>query len=334
MSTYRAFEASGPDTFALVDRELRPPLPGEVRVKVEACGICHTDAFHGGTPERPVVPGHEIVGVVDAVGDGVTAWEVGRRVGVGFLGGHCGECGRCRRGDFVNCSDQAKLGMTADGGYAEHVYTRSTGLVRLPDGLPAAEAAPLLCAGLTVFNALRASGAPLGSLVAVQGIGGLGHLGVQYAARFGYEVVAVGRGTDKAAQALELGAHHYVDSTAVDPGRALTDLGGATAVIATATTGSSMAPLLAGLAPKGVLMAVGAGLVPLPLDTTQLIFGEKAVAGILTGSPVDNEDSLAFSARTGVKPLVETMPMEQAPEAFARMLSGKARFRVVLEMKP
>ncbi|MEO6082503.1 MAG: alcohol dehydrogenase catalytic domain-containing protein [Umezawaea sp.] len=336
MSTYRAFEATGPEDFTLVDRELRPPAPREVRVLVEACGICHTDAFavSGASAERPVVPGHEIVGVVDAVGAGVTAWSVGDRVGVGFLGGQCGECERCRRGDFVNCADQARIGMSVDGGFAEYVYTRGTGLVRVPDGMPSVEAAPLLCAGLTVFNAIQTAKAPAGSLVAVQGIGGLGHLGVQYAAKLGYEVVAIARGTDKAEQALGLGADHYVDSSAVDPGQALADLGGATAIIATATSGKSMEPLITGLAPKGVLVIVGGGLDPLSLNTTRLVIGERAVVGTLTGSAIDNEDSLAFSARRGIRPLVETMPVEQVSQAFARMLSGKARFRVVLEMKP
>ena len=334
MSTYRAFAATGPETFTLVERDLRPPRPREVRVRVEACGICHTDVFNGGTPENPVVPGHEVVGVVDAVGEGVTRWEVGQRVGVGFLGGQCGECDRCRRGDFVNCTDQAKLGMGSDGGYAEYVYARGTGLVRVPDGLSAVEVAPLLCAGLTVFNAIRAARAPLGSLIAVQGIGGLGHLAVQYADRLGYEVVAIARGTEKKARALSLGADHYVDSASEDPGAALRALGGATAIIATATTGSSMEPLVGGLAPKGVLMTVGGGSDPLRISTSELIFGENAVVGTLTGSSVDNEDSLAFSARQGIRPVVETMPMERAPEAFAHMLAGKARYRVVLEMKP
>ncbi|MET1075706.1 MAG: alcohol dehydrogenase catalytic domain-containing protein [Umezawaea sp.] len=335
MSTYRAFEVTGPQDFTLVERELVPPSPRQVRVRVEACGVCHTDAFSigGATPERPVVPGHEIVGVIDAVGDGVTAWRVGERVGIGFLGGHCGECDRCRRGDFVNCSDQPQTGGHVEGGYAEYAYARTSGLVRVPEGMSAVEAAPLLCAGLTVFNALRTANAPAGSLVAVQGIGGLGHLALQYARRLGYEVVAIARGTDKAAQAADLGADHYVDSTDGDPGKALRALGGAAAIIATAAHGGSMSALVKGLAPHGVLAVVGAAADPLSVSTTELIFGARTITGSLTGSAIENEDNLAFSARRGVHPVVEVMPLDQAPEAFAHMMSGKARFRVVLEVK-
>ncbi|WNV82651.1 alcohol dehydrogenase catalytic domain-containing protein [Umezawaea sp. Da 62-37] len=334
MSTYRAFEVTGPQDFTLVERDLVPPAPRQVRVRVEACGVCHTDAFSVGraTAERPVVPGHEIVGVIDAVGDGVTAWRVGERVGVGFLGGHCGECDPCRRGDFVNCSDQPQTGGHVEGGYAEYAYARTSGLVRVPEGLAAVEAAPLLCAGLTVFNALRTANAPAGSLVAVQGIGGLGHLGLQYASELGHEVVAIARGTDKAAQAAALGADHYVDSTDSDPGKALRALGGASAIIATAAHGGSMSALVKGLAPHGVLAVVGAAADPLSVSTTELIFGARTITGVLTGSAIENEDNLRFSARRGVRPLVEPMPLDRAPEAFAHMLSGRARFRVVLEV--
>ncbi|PRY35151.1 alcohol dehydrogenase catalytic domain-containing protein [Umezawaea tangerina] len=335
MSTYRAFEVTGPQDFTLVERELVPPSPRQVRVRVEACGVCHTDAFSigGATAGRPVVPGHEVVGVIDAVGEGVTAWRVGERVGIGFLGGHCGECDRCRRGDFVNCSDQPQTGGQVEGGYAEYAYARTSGLVRVPEGMSAVEAAPLLCAGLTVYNALRASGAPAGSLVAVQGIGGLGHLALQYASRLGHEVVAIARGTDKAAQAADLGADHYVDSTDGDPGKALRALGGAAAIIATAAHGGSMSALVKGLAPHGVLAVVGAAADPIQVSTTELIFGARTITGVLTGSAIENEDNLAFSARRGVRPMVEVMPLDQAPEAFAHMMSGKARFRVVLEVK-
>jgi propanol-preferring alcohol dehydrogenase len=334
MSTYRAFEATSLQDFKLVTRDLRAPSPRQVRVKVEACGICHTDVFSisGASASRPRVPGHEIVGVIDAVGEGVTAWHVGDRVGVGFLGGHCGECERCRRGDFVNCTDQPQTGSDVEGGYAEYVYARTSGLVRVPDGMSSIEAAPLLCAGLTTFNAFPLVNAPAGSLVAVQGIGGLGHLGLQYAAKLGFEVVAIARGTDKAAQAAALGAHHYVDSTTEDPGEALRKLGGAAAIIATAAHGGSMSALVPGLAPHGTLVVVGAAADPMSVQTTDLIFGSRTITGSLTGSSIDNEDNLAFSARQGIHPMVETFPWEQAPEAFAHMLSGKARFRVVLEV--
>jgi propanol-preferring alcohol dehydrogenase len=334
MSTYRVFEATSPQDFRLAARDLRGPSRRQVRVKVEACGVCHTDVFalSGANANHPRVPGHEIVGVIDAVGEDVTAWHVGDRVGVGFLGGHCGECERCRRGDFVNCTDQPQTGSDVEGGYAEYVYARTSGLVRVPDGMSSIDAAPLLCAGLTTFNAFPLIKAPAGALVAVQGIGGLGHLGLQYAAKLGFRVAAIARGTDKAAQAAELGAHHYIDSSAEDPGEALRKLGGAAAIIATAAHGGSMSALIPGLAPHGTLVVVGAAADPMSVQTTDLIFGSRTVTGSLTGSSIDNEDNLAFSARQGVRPMVEVFPWEQAPAAFARMLSGKARFRVVLDM--
>ncbi|MFF4653395.1 alcohol dehydrogenase catalytic domain-containing protein [Streptomyces sp. NPDC001380] len=335
MSTYRAFEATGVHTLRLVERELVDPAPGHVRLRVQACGVCHTDvlAVEGLRPDpsQPVVPGHEIVGVVDAVGAGVTAWQPGDRVGVGFLNGHCGECEPCRRGDFVNCLDQAQTGTTTDGGYAEVAYARASGLVRVPEGISALDAAPLLCAGLTTFAALQQGHARAGSLVAVQGIGGLGHLALQYARSLGYRVAAVARGREKEALARELGAHEYIDSTAADPGAALRDLGGASVIVATASSGASMSPLVRGLAPNGRLIVVGAAPDPLTVSTPDLIFGTHSVVGSLTGSSVENEDNLAFSLAHGIRPSVEVLPFERAMEGYERMLSGKARFRVVLD---
>jgi propanol-preferring alcohol dehydrogenase len=336
MSTYRAFEVTGKSQFALVDRELRDPAPGEVRVRVEACGICHTDVVavegHRADPGRPVVPGHEVVGVIDAVGAAVTAWQAGDRVGIGYLGGQCHQCEPCRRGTFVNCLDQPRTGTDVDGGYAEVAYARATGLARIPDGLSPVDAAPLLCAGLTTFNALIQRDIRPGSLVAVQGIGGLGHLGLQYARRLGYRVAAIARGTGKAELATQLGADHYLDSTAEDPAAALSRLGGAAAIIATASSGASMAPLVGGLAPGGHLVVVGASADPIPVSTGALIVGGRTIVGSLTGTAIENEDSLAFSARHDVRPMVEPMPLTEAPKAYERMLSGAARFRVVLDL--
>jgi D-arabinose 1-dehydrogenase-like Zn-dependent alcohol dehydrogenase len=283
-------------------------------------------------PRQPVVPGHEIVGVVDAVGDGVHAWTPGDRVGIGFLGGQCNECEFCRRGDFVNCLDQPTPGTSTDGGYAEVVHVRATGLVRIPDGLDTHLAAPLLCAGVTTFNALRGTSAAPGALVGVQGIGGLGHLGVQYAHKLGYRVAAIARGPEKADLAKTLGADFYIDSAAEDPGVALTALGGAAAVIATAASGASMGPLISGLRPRGQLVVVGAAFDPIEVNTVDLIFGGRSVVGSLTGSSIENEDNLAFSAANDIAPMIEVMPFEQAPQAYERMMSGQARFRVVLDI--
>ncbi|MEU9343393.1 alcohol dehydrogenase catalytic domain-containing protein [Streptomyces sp. NPDC048278] len=335
-TTYRAFEATGVHNLRLVERELADPAPGHVRLRVETCGVCHTDvlAVEGlrADPASPIVPGHEIVGVIDAVGPGVTAWHPGDRVGVGFLNGHCGECEPCRRGDFVNCLDQAQTGTNVDGGYAEVTYARASGLVRIPDGMSAAEAAPLLCAGLTTFSALQQDSVRAGSLVAVQGIGGLGHLALQYARSLGYRVAAVARGKDKEPLARELGAHEYIDSSETDPGAALAALGGASLVVATASSGASMNPLLRGLAPGGKLVVVGAAPDPLSVATADLIFGTRSIVGSLTGSSIENEDNLGFSLAHGIHPSIETMPFERAMDAYERMLSGKARFRVVLDV--
>ena len=336
MSTYRAYQVTRQRQFELVERDVVDPQPGHARVRVLSCGVCHSDVLgvEGVRPDPsvPMVPGHEIVGVVDAVGAGVTAWNPGDRVGLGFLGGHCGECTYCRRGDFVNCTNQPQPGTDTDGGYAEMVYARSSGLVRVPDALNPLEAAPLLCAGITTFNALRNADAPLGALVAVQGIGGLGHIGIQQAKQLGYRTVAIARGSEKAELAISLGADEYIDSAAVDPGAALQDLGGAAVIVATAASGASMSPLVAGLVPRGQLVVVGAAEDPISVQTSDLIFGGRSIVGSLTGSSIENEDNLAFSVAHGIRPMVEVMSLDDAPKAYERMMSGAARFRVVLDI--
>ena len=336
MPTYRAFQVTGQHEFELVERDVVEPEPGHVRVRILACGVCHSD-FLGAEgvrpdPSQPIVPGHEIIGVVDAVGPGVTAWRVGERVGLGFLGGHCGDCAQCRRGDFVNCLNQPQPGTSEDGGYAEMVYARATGLVKVPESMNPIEAAPLLCAGITTFNALRHADAPPGAVVAIQGIGGLGHIGVQQAKQLGYRTVAIARGKDKAELATSLGADDYIDSAATDPGSALQDLGGAAVIVATAASGASMSPLLAGLAPRGKLVVVGAAPDPISVQTSDLIFGGRSIIGSLTGTPIENEDNLAFSLSRGIKPMTEVMSLEDAPKAYERMMSGAARFRIVLDI--
>jgi propanol-preferring alcohol dehydrogenase len=336
MSTYRAFQATGFRNFELVDREVVAPPVGHVRIKVESCGVCHSDVAgvegKRKDPSQPVVPGHELVGVIDAVGDGVNVWRVGERVGVGFLGGQCNECEFCRRGDFVNCANQPYTGSGVDGGYAEMVTARSTGLVRIPKEMPSFDASPLLCAGLTVMSALRQIDSRPGAVVAIQGIGGLGHLGVQYADRLGYRTVAIARGAEKAELAKQLGADEYIDSSSEDPGTALRKLGGASAIVATAASGSSMSPLVSGLAPRGRMIVVGVGPDPLSVATSDLIFGTRAISGSLTGSAIDNEDNLDFSMHHNVRPMTEIFPLTEAPKAYDRMMSGRARFRVVLDM--
>lgn len=337
MATYRAFEVTGQRRFALVERELREPEPGHVRFRVHSCGVCHSDilAVEGrrSDPGQPVVPGHEVVGVIDALGDGVAGWSVGDRVGVGFLGGHCGACTYCRRGDFVNCEHQPLFGTDVDGGYAEVAYARATGLVRIPDVLASVDASPLLCAGVTTYNALRGVHAEPDALVAIQGIGGLGHLGLQYARELGYRVAAIARGTDKAELAERLGAHHYIDSAATDPAEALQGLGGAAAIVATAASGASMSALVGGLAPRGQLIVVGGADDPIEVNTMDLIFGGRSITGSLTGSSLENEESLRFSADHGVAPMNEVFAFADAPAAYDRMMSGQARFRVVLDMR-
>ena len=306
-----------------------------MRIRVEACGICHSDAatVEGAFPiDYPRVPGHEVVGRIDALGDGVANWAVGQRVGVGFLGGHCGVCARCRRGDFVDCLDQPMTGVQLDGGYAEVLVARASGLVAIPDELDAVEAAPLLCAGLTTFKALRDSGARAGDLVAILGIGGLGHLAVQYARRMGFRVVAIARGPEKAALALELGAHTYIDSVAQDAAAELTQLGGARLVVATAANAAAMSALVPGLAVGGELIVIGAPSEPLAVAPADLIFSQRTLAGSLTGSSADNEDTLAFSVLQDIRASIEVVGLQEAPAAYARMLANQARFRIVLDM--
>src|SRR3984893_1283867 len=323
-ATSQAVHAVSRGKLELTRKPLVDPKPGYVRIRVEACGVCHSDA---GTVEGvfpivwPRVPGHEAVGVIDMVGAGVEGWAVGQRVGVGFLGGSCGHCDRCRGGDLVNCRNQEFTGIQHDGGYAEMLIARASGLMSIPDDLAAADAAPLLCAGLTTFSALRNAPAKAGDLVAVLGIGGLGHLGVQYARHMGFEVVAIGRGADKAELARKLGAHHYIDSSSVDPGQALLELGGAALVLATASAGHAVAQTLKGLRPGGKVIALGATPDPIEVSTSDLLFGSRSIAGALT------------SVLTGVAAMIETMPLEKAPEAYAKMMSGKARFRMVLTMQ-
>ncbi|MEN0015628.1 MAG: alcohol dehydrogenase [Solirubrobacteraceae bacterium] len=335
MTTTRAVQVTEPGKgLELVERDLREPGRGEVRVRVEACGVCHSDAFtvEGWMPgiEYPRVPGHEIAGTIDAVGEGVEPWTVGQRVGVGWFGGNCGHCDPCRRGDLISCENGLVPGLAYDGGYADHVVVPAGALASIPDDLSAEEAAPLLCAGITTFNALRESGARPGDLVAILGIGGLGHLGVQFARHMGFETVAIARGTDKEAHAKELGAHHYIDSTAVDVAKALKDLGGAVTILATVTAPKAMSAAVGGLRPRGRMIVVGASADPMEIAPFDLIPGSTGVIGHASGTSKDSEDTLRFSALQDIRPQIETYPLEQAAEGYARMMSGEARFRVVL----
>ena len=335
--TYKAVEVTRPGVFTLTQRRLTEPAAGQVRVRVEACGICHSDSgtVDGVLPNIgfPRVPGHEVVGKIDAVGQGVSGWKIGQRVGVGFLGGHCGQCQSCRRGDFVNCTNQPVTGAHFDGGYAEVMMAFPNGLVAIPDRLSSVDAAPLLCAGLTTFNALRRSSAKPGELAAILGIGGLGHLGVQFAAHMGFKVVAVARGAEKEQLAKKLGAHHYIDSNAGDPAAALKALGGAQLILATASDSKSMSTLMGGLAPRGRMIVLGAAPEPIQVSPFQLLFSCVGVEGALTGSPIDNEDTLGFSLLKGIKPMIETVPLEKAEEGYQKMMSNKARFRMVITME-
>ncbi len=322
--------------FEIVEREIPEPARGQVRIKVEACGICHSDALvkegHWPGIKYPRVPGHEIAGRIDALGADVTNWKEGQRVGVGWHGGHDFTCKACRRGDFINCKNEKVTGITHDGGYAEYVVTPAEAVAAVPDGLNSADAAPLLCAGITVFNSLRHSGARPGDLVAVLGIGGLGHLGVQYARQMGFRTIAVGRGKDKEELARKLGAYEYIDSSSGDPSLALQKHGGAQVILATAPDSKSMSQLSGGLAPGGKLLVVGASPEPLAISPLQLIPGSKAIQGWASGIATDSEDTMDFSALTGVRPMIEKYPLEKAAEGFQQMITGKARFRVVLTM--
>lgn len=331
----KAVQISKPGgNFEVVERPISEPGRGQVRIKVEACGICHSDALvkEGMWPglHYPRVPGHEIAGRIDQLGPGVTFWKPGQRVGVGWHGGHDFTCDACRRGDFVLCQNEKITAIHFDGGYQEYMVVGSEAVAAMPDDLPADEAAPLLCAGITVFNSLRNSGARAGDLVAVQGIGGLGHLGIQYARQMGFRTVAVGRGGDKQALAKKLGAHEYIDTTAGPPAVLLQKLGGARVILATAPDSKSMSALIDGLAGNGKMLVVGAGVGSLSVTPLQLIAGRKAVQGWPSGTAKDSEDTLEFSALSGVRAMIERYPLEKAAEAYNQMISGKARFRVVL----
>lgn len=322
--------------FEIVEREIPNPEAGQVRIKVQACGVCHSDSItkEGLLPgiTYPRVPGHEIVGAIDELGAGVTQWKKAQRVGVGWHGGQDNTCSSCRRGDFGTCANLKICGISYDGGYQEYMVAPVEALAAMPESLNAAEAGPLMCAGVTTFNALRHSGAMPSDLVAVQGIGGLGHLGIQFAKNFGYRVAAVGRGPENAALAKKLGAHDYIDSAATDAAAELQKLGGARAILATAPNAKAMSSLIGGLAANGVLMVVGAPSEPMEVSAIQLIFGRRRIQGWPSGIPTDSEDTLRFAELTGVRPMVETYPLEKAAEAYARMMSGKAQFRVVLTM--
>jgi D-arabinose 1-dehydrogenase-like Zn-dependent alcohol dehydrogenase len=322
--------------FELVEREMPEPDPGQVRVKVEACGICHSDALvkEGLWPglQYPRVPGHEIAGRVDAVGSGVTNWEIGRRVGVGWHGGHDLVCEQCRRGDFAMCVNRKVTGIDFDGGYAEYMIAPALALAAIPDELPAEEAGPFMCAGVTVYNALRNSGARAGDVVAVQGIGGLGHLGIQYARQMGFQTVALGRGSDKEPLAKKLGAHRYLDSNVADTVAELQKLGGARVILATAPSAKAISEVVDGLGVNGNLLVPAAPADPLTINVMSLIMGRRSVSGWYSGTARDSQDTLEFSAQNGVHPMIEKYPLSQVAEAYEQMHSGKVRFRVVLTM--
>jgi D-arabinose 1-dehydrogenase-like Zn-dependent alcohol dehydrogenase len=332
MRVVQVSRAGGP--LEVTQRNIPEPGPGTVRIKVQACGICHSDRLtkEGSFPgvQFPRIPGHEVAGLIDAVGDGVEGWTRGERVGVGWNGGYCGRCDACRRGNFFACQTMTHItGITYDGGYAEYMIARAEALAAIPAGLSAAEAAPLMCAGVTTFNCLRNSEARPGDTVAIAGLGGLGHLGVQYAAKMGFRTIAVARGADKKPLADKLGAWHYIDSQAQDPAEELRKLGGAKVILATVTSGDAMRAVVGGLGVDGTMMVIGAGS-PFDLVPHELIGKRIAVRGWYSGTSIDSQDALAFSVLTGVRSMNETYPLERAAEAFERMLSGQARFRVVL----
>jgi D-arabinose 1-dehydrogenase-like Zn-dependent alcohol dehydrogenase len=322
--------------FEIVERDIPQPAAGQVRIKVHACGVCHSDVLvkQGFFPwiQYPRVPGHEVSGQIDAVGPGVIQWKPGQKVGVGWHGGHCFICDSCRRGDFILCVNEKLTGLHYDGGYAEYIVVPAEAVAAMPDGIGDDEAAPLLCAGITVFNAMRNAGAGPGDLVAVQGLGGLGHLGVQFARQMGFRTVAIGRGADKDQLARKLGAHIYIDSGAVDAAQELQKLGGARLILATAPDAKAMSGLVGGLGRKGELLLVGVPAEPLSIDAVPIILQMQRLQGWPSGSAIDSEDTLKFSVLTGVRPMIEKYPLAKAGEAFDQMMSGKARFRVVLTM--
>jgi D-arabinose 1-dehydrogenase-like Zn-dependent alcohol dehydrogenase len=338
MATMRVVQVPRPNgPFEIVERPIPEPAAGTVRIRVQACGICHSDSLvkEGAFPgiQYPRVPGHEVAGVIDAVGTGVADWSPGQRVGVGWNGGYCGHCDPCRRGEFFACVTGPVTGLTFDGGYAEYLIAPVSAVARMPAELPPSDAAPLLCAGVTTFNALRNSGGRPGDVVAVLGLGGLGHLGVQYAAKMGYHTVAIARGNDKEPLARRLGAAAYIDSQAQDPAAELQKLGGARVILATATSGEAMSAVQGGLGVNGTMLLIGA--VPsMQVSPVFLLSGCRSIKGWYSGTSIDSQDTLLFSARTGVRSMNETYPLERAAEAYDRMMSGKARFRVVLTVGP
>ncbi len=339
MPKMRAVQVSKPGgPFEIVERPIPDPGPGEVRVKVQACGICHSDSLtkEGNwlKVEYPRVPGHEVAGVIDAVGSGVAQWKAGQRAGVGWNGGYCGYCDPCRRGNFFACRTATRItGITSDGGYAEYLIARSEAVALIPGDLAAVEAGPLMCAGVTTFNCLRNSGARPGDVVAVLGLGGLGHLGVQFAAKMGFRTIAIARGADKEPLARQLGARQYIDSQATDPAAELQKVGGAQVILATVTAADAMAAVLGGLGVQGTLMVIGAT-GPMQLNAAGLISGSTGLRGWYSGTSIDSQDTMTFSLDTGVRPMIEEFPMERVEDAYQRMMSGKARFRAVLKMEP
>jgi len=336
-STYRAMQVSRPGILELVERTTPAPGTGEVLIAVEACGMCGADIGDidraDPTQQPPRVPGHEVVGRIAAIGAQVPAiWTLGQRVGIGRLGGPCGVCAQCRQGQFQLCQNQPFVGATCDGGYAEMMLARASGLVYIPDELASEDAAPILCAGIATFNALKKCGAQAGDTVAIFGIGGLGHMALQYARKMGFRVVAIGRGQDITDDALRLGAHRYIDTHAENPTETLQSMGGAQAIVTTIAAPAALSALMPALAPQGRLVLLGAGQDPLPVSLGSLVIGERSVMGSITGSPWENEKTLDFSVLTGVRPMVEVMPLEAANTAYQRMKSGQVKFRMVLTM--
>jgi D-arabinose 1-dehydrogenase-like Zn-dependent alcohol dehydrogenase len=337
MAQMTAVQVRSPGSpFEVVKREIPAPRANQVRIRVQACGICHSDLFvkEGYWPglQYPRVTGHEVAGVVDEVGTGVTAWKKGQRVGVGWHGGHCGQCISCRRGDFMGCQKFQVAGFQEDGGYAQYMIARNEAVAAIPDALSPVDAAPLLCAGITTFNSLRHSGAMAGDLVAVQGLGGLGHLGIQFASKMGFHTVAIGRGKDKESLALKLGAARYLDVETVKAAEELTKMGGASVILATAPNSKAMSELIDGLGVGGKLLVVGASTDLISVTPVQLILSRRSIQGWPAGTARDSEETLNFCALTGIRPMIETFPLEQAAAGYEHMLSGKARFRVVLTM--
>jgi D-arabinose 1-dehydrogenase-like Zn-dependent alcohol dehydrogenase len=336
MSKMQAVQVLKAGTLELVEVDIPEPGPRQVRIRVEACGVCHSDSVtvNRAFPwiELPRTPGHELAGVIDKLGTDVVPWKVGQRVGVGWHGGHCGYCVSCRKGDFVTCRNQKICGISYDGGYAEYMVAPVEALVAIPDDLKSAQAGPLLCAGITVFNSLRNAGAQPGELVAVLGLGGLGHLAVQYAVKMGYKTVALARGKEKEALAKQLGAHLYVDTASADPAAELSKLGGARVILATASSAKAMSAVMGGLGVDGKLVILGVDLEPLSINALPMIFSRQSIQGWPSGQPSDTEETLAFSVLTGVRAIIETVPLAHAPQAYERMMGGQARFRMVIEM--